>query len=66
MEDKQNTIRLDLAYYYKGSTNCTLTLVERSNGDIDLVTDYGETVTSIQTGIGLMRVIQDLIDNKFA
>ena len=66
MKDKRNTIKLSLTYYYKGSSNCTLTLVERSNGDIDLITDYDETITSIQTGVGLMRVIQDLIDNRFA
>ena len=66
MEDKQNTIKLDLAYYYKGSINCFLTLVERSNGDIDLVTDYGETITSVQTCTGLMEVIRDLIEGRFA
>lgn len=66
MKDKRNTIKLSLTYYYNGSSNCTLTLVERSNGDIDLITDYDETITSIQTGVGLMRVIQDLIDNRFA
>ena len=66
MKDKRNTIKLSLTYYYKGSSNCTLTLVERSNGDIDLVTDHDETITNIQTGIGLVSVIQDLIDNRFA
>ena len=66
MNDKQNKIKLDLTYYYKRSSNCTLTLVERSNGDIDLITDYNELITSVQTGYGLMRAIEDLINDKFA
>lgn len=66
MNDKQNKIKLDLTYYYKGSSNCTLTLVERSNDDIDLITDYDELITSVQTGYELMRAIEDLINDKFA
>lgn len=58
-------ITLDMAYYYKGSSNVYLRLVE--NGDnIDLVTDFGETITSVQTGYGLMRALQDLQEEKYA
>ena len=56
---------IDMAYYYKGSSNVTLKLVEKSDG-IDLVTDYGETVTTVTTGYGLMRALEDLYDDKYA
>lgn len=58
-------IKLDMTYYFKGSSNVSLRLVEKGD-DIDLVTDYGETITSVQTGYGLMRVLQDLQDDKYA
>lgn len=58
-------VRLDMAYYYKGSSNTTLTLVEKSDG-IDLVTDYGETITTVQSGYGLMRILEDLHEDKYA
>lgn len=58
-------IKLDMTYYFKGSSNTTLRLIEKGE-DIDLVTDYGEIITSVQTGYGLMRVLQDLQDDKYA
>lgn len=58
-------IKLDMTYYYKGSSNIYLRLVAMGD-DIDLVTDYGETITSVQTGYGLMRVLQDLSEGKYA
>lgn len=58
-------ITLDMSYYYKGSSNISLKLVKHDD-DIDLVTDYGEIITSVQTGYGLMRVLQDLHDEKYA
>ena len=58
-------IKLDMTYYYMGSSNIYLRLVEMGD-DIDLVTDYGETITSVQTGYGLMRVLQDLSEGKYA
>lgn len=58
-------IKLDMTYYFKGSSNVSLRLVEKGD-DIDLVTDYGEIITSVQTGYGLMRALQDLQDDKYA
>ena len=58
-------ITLDMSYYYKGSSNISLKLVKHGD-DIDLVTDYGEIITSLKTGYGLMRVLQDLHDEKYA
>lgn len=56
---------LDMAYYYKGSSNVQLKLVEKSDG-IDLITDFGEIITTVTTGYGLMRVLEDLYDKKYA
>ena len=58
-------IKLDMAYYYRGSSNTTLTLDEKTSG-IDLVTDFGEVITTVTTGYGLMRVLEDLYDEKYA
>lgn len=56
---------VDMCYYYKGSSNIRLTLVEKEDG-IDLVTDYGEIITTVTSGYGLMRVLEDLYENKYA
>lgn len=58
-------VTLDMAYYFKGSSNISLRLVEKE-GNIDLVTDYGETITSVHDGYELMRVLQDLHEDKYA
>lgn len=56
---------LDMTYCYKGSSNIRLEL--RQVGDyIDLITDYGEKITSLQTGYGLMCLLEDLINDKYA
>lgn len=59
-------IILNMDYYYKGSSNIYLRLVEQSNGDIDLITDYGELITSVQTARGLRRVLEDLENGVLA
>lgn len=61
----ENSLVLDMSYYFKGSSNISLTL-KKVGDDIDLVTDYGETITSVQTGYGLMRVLQDLHGGRYA
>ena len=41
--------------------------VLKTNGDnIDLLTDFDETITSIQTGYGLMRVLENLTRDVYA
>ena len=57
---------INMTYYYKGSSNTYLELIERSDGEIDLLTAYGEIITSITSGYGLMRVLEDLHDEKYA
>lgn len=60
-----NEVVVSLDYYFKGSSNIYLHL-KQNGDDIDIVTDYGERITSVQTAYGLMRVIQDLMDEKYA
>lgn len=62
-----NTIIIDLRYDYKGSANNDLKMVQKNNHiDVDLFTQYGELITTVTTGYGLMRVIQDLLDGTYA
>lgn len=57
---------INMTYYYKGSNNTYLELIECSDGGIDLLTAHGEIITSIASGYGLMRVLEDLRDGKYA
>lgn len=66
MNSEIGKVVLNMAYDYKGSSNVCLRLVEQSNGDIDLITDYGELITSVQTAYGLRRVLEDLENGVFA
>jgi hypothetical protein len=63
--NEANEIYVDMCYYYKGSSNVRLNLIEKIDG-IDLVTDYGEVITTVTSGYGLMRVLEDLYENKYA
>lgn len=65
MNNTENSLVLDMSYYFKGSSNISLTL-RKVGDDIDLITDFGEIITSVQSGYGLMRVLQDLYENKYA
>lgn len=62
-----NTIIIELGYGYKGSVNTELKMVQKNDhGDVDLFTQYDELITTVTTGYGLMRVIQDLLDGTYA
>lgn len=62
-----NTIIIDLTYGYKGSANIELKMVQKNDhGDVDLFTQYDELITTVATGYGLMRAIQDLLDGTYA
>ena len=56
-----------MSYYYKGSTNCTVTLQNnKEEGTISVITDYGEVVAVCTSGHGVARVLKDLDDDKYA
>ena len=57
---------INMNYGYKGTNNTHLMLKEGPDGDIDLVTEFNETITTIRTGRGLMEVIKDLLDGRYA
>lgn len=61
-----NKVTLMSSYNYKGSINCSLTLMEREDGDVDLLTSYGERIKTIQSDSDLMRVLKDLEENKYS
>lgn len=51
---------------HKGSVNTQLKMIQKSGSDnVDLFTQYDELITTITTGYGLMRAIQDLIDGTY-
>ena len=51
---------------YKGSVNTQLKMIQKSGSDdVDPFTQYDELITTITTGYGLMRAIQDLIDGTY-
>lgn len=56
---------IDMSYCYKGSYNTYLKLIERACG-IELVTEYGETITTVTTGYMLMRVLENLYNEEYA
>lgn len=61
------TIKLPMAYYYKGSSNISLTLeIDKETELITIKTDYNETVATVTSAHGLKRVLIDLDDNKYA
>lgn len=63
----ENVIIIDADYAYKGSANTQLKMIQKSGSDyVDLFTQYDELITTVTTGYGLMRVIQDLLDDTYA
>lgn len=62
----ENVIIIDAGYEYKGSANTQLKMIQKSGSDdVDLFTQYDELITTVTTGYGLMRAIQDLLDGAY-
>lgn len=56
-----------MQYYYKGSSNITVTLQKnKSDNTISVITDYGEVVAVCFSGNDVARVLKDLNDEKYA
>lgn len=56
-----------MTYGYKGSMNCSVTLLsDDENGIISVITDYGEVVAVCTSGHGVAKVLKDLDDDKYA
>ena len=61
------TMTIPMCYFYKGSANCYLRLEKNLEDEtISVITDYGETVTTVPSGHGLAKVLKDLGENKYA
>ena len=63
---ENNKITIGLDYNYRGSINSSLTLEKRGNGDVDLISSYGEKITTIFTGYGLIRALDALHSNRLS
>ena len=60
-------INIPMSYNYKGSINCNLRLEHDPRWDtILLITDYGERIATVTSGHGLIEVLNDLVNNKYA
>ena len=53
-------IELELRYYHNGAPNDTLTLRQLENGDIDVISSYGDRITTVRTVYGLKCIFDDL------
>lgn len=53
-------IVLQMYYYYRGSINSILTLKQQPNGDIDLITSYGEVAATVHDAYELVHILEDL------
>ena len=61
------TMIIPMDYYYKGSTNCYLTLKKNKHDDtISVITGYNETVATVTSGHALAKVLQDLDNGVYA
>lgn len=60
------TMFIPMCYDYKGSPNCYLRLKhDVLEGIIEIKTDYDELIAIVTSGVGLERVLKDLIDGKY-
>ena len=58
--------KMYMGYYYKGSSNCDVTLQDNEDGTISVITSYGEVVAVCTSGHGVAKVLKDLDDDKYA
>lgn len=59
-------MKISCSYYYKGSTNVYLHMKQVNGDEIQLSTDYGEVIKDVYSSNGLLEIIKDLKDGKFA
>nr|DAJ90359.1 MAG TPA: hypothetical protein [Caudoviricetes sp.] len=60
------TITLDDAYYFKGSTNCVMTICTMDDGTINVVSQYGERMMTCTSVKDLAAFLSDLMSGKYA
>lgn len=66
--EKENSslVAIDAIYGFHGSQNIQLTFATNKKGEVELLTDYGETIATISNLIDLKTVVNNLIANKYA
>ena len=60
------TLTLDDAYYFKGSTNCVMTICTMDDGTINVVSQYGERMMTCVSVKSLATFLSDLMSGKYA
>jgi hypothetical protein len=54
------------SYNYKGSINCFLTLEQNNDGTINVLSSYGEVISTINSVAELVMIVTDLSEDKYA
>lgn len=60
------TLTLEDAYYFKGSTNCVMTICIMNDGTINVVSQYGERMMTCLSVKNLAIFLSDLMNGKYA
>lgn len=60
------TLTLENAYYFKGSTNCVMTICTMNDGTINVVSQYGERMMTCLSVKNLAIFLSDLMNGKYA
>lgn len=65
-----NSIILDLDYYFKGSSNINVTLVQDGSGEIKAISSFGEVMKTFPSGTYTGRLVRELLrdleDGKYS
>ena len=61
-----NVMTIDMNYYFKGSSNICVTLIKNDDGNLDLVSDYGERMIVASSGESLGKALCSLAAGEFA
>ena len=60
------TLTLENAYYFKGSTNCVMTICTMNDGTINVVSQYVERMMTCLSVKNLAIFLSDLMNGKYA
>lgn len=60
------TLTLEDAYYFKGSSNCVMTICTMDDGTINIISQYGERMMTCLSIKNLATFLSDLMSGKYA
>ena len=58
---------MDMIYYYKGSSNCNVTLqYNKATDTYSVITTYGEVIAICDSGHGVIKTLLELENGAYA